>query len=91
MDKRLITVGLVILGAAILIKTAVVLLSHVKVDEFHKTAITFIVDSSASNQPKLPKEIKYIKSLCAILDPEDAIKILKTDKSAYLYSLWPVS
>lgn len=84
MDKRLITVGLVILGVAILIKTAVVLLSHVKVDEFHKTAITFIVDSSASNQPKLTKEIKYIKSLCAILDPEDAIKILKTDKSAYL-------
>ena len=84
MDKRLITVGLVILGAAILIKTAVVLLSHVKVDEFHKTAITFIVDSSASNQPKLAREIKYIKSLCAILDPEDAIKILKTDKSAYL-------
>ena len=84
MDKRLITVGLVILGAAILIKTAVVLLSHVKVDEFHKTAITFIIDSSASNQSKLPSEIKYIKSLCAILDPEDAIKIIKTDNSSYL-------
>ena len=84
MDKRLITVGLVILGVAILIKTAVVLLSHVKIDEFHKTAITFIVDSSASNQQKLPKQIRYIKSLCSILDPEDAIKIIKTDKSAYL-------
>lgn len=84
MDKRLITVGLVILAAAIFIKTAVVLLSHVKIDEFHKTAITFVIDSSASNQPKLTKQIKYIKSLCAILDPEDAIKIIKTDKSSYL-------
>ncbi len=84
MDKRLITVGLVILAAAILIKTFVVLLSNVKVDEFHKTAITFVVDSSASNQTKLPKQIKYIKSLCSILDPEDAIKIIKTDKSSYL-------
>ena len=84
MDKRLITVGLAILGMAILIKTAVVLLSHVKVDEFHKTAITFVIDSSASNQSKLPSQIKYIKSLCAILDPEDAIKIIKTDNSSYL-------
>lgn len=84
MDKRLITVGLVILCAAMFIKMAFVLLSNVKVDEFHKTAITFIIDSSSSNQAKLPQQIKYIKSLCAILDPEDAIKIIKTDKSSYL-------
>jgi hypothetical protein len=84
MDKRLITVGLVILIAAIFIKTVFVLLSHVKVDEFHKTAITFIIDSSSSNRSKIPAQIKYIKSLCAVLDPEDAIKIIKTDKSSYL-------
>ncbi len=84
MDKRLVTVGLVILGVAILLKAAFVLLSNVKIDEFHKTAITFIIDSSTTNQSKLPKQIKYIKSLCAILDPEDAIKIIKTDKSSYL-------
>ena len=84
MDKRLITVGLVILGAAIFIKVAFVLLSHVKVDEFHKTAITFIIDSSSANQPKIPAQIKYIKSLCAVLDPEDAIKIIKSDKTSYL-------
>ncbi|MBO6257039.1 hypothetical protein J6N69_03265 [bacterium] len=84
MDKRLITVGVVILGAAIFIKIAFVLLSHVKIDEFHKTAITFIVDSSSANQSKMPAQIKYIKSLCAVLDPEDAIKIIKTDKTSYL-------
>lgn len=84
MDKRLITVGLVILGAAIFIKTAFVLLSHVKIDEFHKTAITFIVDTSSANQSKIPAQTKYIKSLCAVLDPEDAIKIIKTDKISYL-------
>lgn len=84
MDKRLITVGLVILGAAIFIKTAFVLLSHVKIDEFHKTAITFIIDSSLANQSKIPAQIKYVKSLCAVLDPEDAIKIIKTDKTSYL-------
>lgn len=84
MDKRLITVGLVILGAAIFIKTAFVLLSHVKIDEFHKTAITFIVDTSSANQAKIPAQTKYIKSLCAVLDPEDAIKIIKTDKISYL-------
>lgn len=84
MDKRLLTVGFVILAAAIFIKTAFVLLSNVKVDEFHKTAITFIIDSSVSNQQKLPKQIQYIKSLCATLDPEDSIKIIKTDKNSYL-------
>ena len=84
MDKRLMTVGFVILAIAILIKTAFVLLSNVKVDEFHKTAVIFVIDSSTSNQQKLPKQIQYIKSLCAILDPEDAIKIIKTDKTSYL-------
>jgi len=84
MDKRLITVGLVILAASILIKGAVVLLSHLKIDEFHKTAITLIIDSSVSNQKKLPAQIKYIRSLCAVLDPEDAIKIIKTEDSSYL-------
>ena len=84
MDKRLITVGLVILAAAILIKSAVILFSHLEIDEFHKTAITFVIDSSVSNQKKLPAQIKYIRSLCAVLDPEDAIKIIKTDNSSYL-------
>lgn len=77
-------IGFAILVAAIVLKIAIVLISNIKVDDFHKTAVTFIIDSSAQNKEKLPSEIKYIKSLCAILDPEDAVKIIKTSDSAYL-------
>ena len=84
MNKRLMIMGLAILFAAIIIKTAFVLISNIKVDEFHKTAITFIIDSSSNNKNKISSEIKYIKSLCATLDPEDSVKIIKTDESSYL-------
>ena len=84
MNKRLIIIGLAILFCAIILKTAFILLSKIKVDDFHKTAITFIIDSSVQNRNKLPNEIKYIKSLCATLDPEDSVKIIKTGDSAYL-------
>ena len=57
---------------------------NIKVDEFHKSAVIFVVDSSASNQSKLPEQIKYLKSLCSILDPEDEVKILKVSQKAYL-------
>lgn len=83
MNKRLITIGLVILAAAIFIKTAFVLLSKVQVDEFHKTAVMFIIEP-ASDKQKILKQIQFVKSLCAILDPEDAIKIIKTDKTSFL-------
>ncbi len=84
MNKRLITVGLAILAAAVVIKTIFVLFSNIKVDEFHKSAITFVVDSSKYNKSGLPKQIQYIRSLCAALDPEDSIKIIKTDNTSYL-------
>ena len=32
----------------------------------------------------LPEEIRYIKSICSTLDPEDEIKILKVSQSSYL-------
>ena len=84
MNKRLITVGLIILGMAIVGKLLFVMFKNIKPDEFHKAAIIFILDSSASNQQKLPQEIQYMKSLFAILDPEDDIKILKVADSSYL-------
>ncbi len=84
MNKRLIIVGLAILAFAIFVKTVFVLLANVEVDEFHKTSVVLIIDSSTTNQQKLPEQIQYIKSLCATLDPEDSIKILKTDKTSYL-------
>ena len=83
-NKRLIILGLLILGIAIVGKLLYSLAKNIKVDEFHKSAVIFIVDSSASNQKMLPEEIKYLKSLCSILDPEDAIKILKVSEKSYL-------
>lgn len=84
MNKRLIILGLLIVFTAIIGKLIFVACKNIKVDEFHKAAIIFAVDSSASNQKNLPEQIKYLKSLCSILDPEDEIKILKVSESSYL-------
>lgn len=84
MNKRLIITGILILAFAIIAKLLFVALKNVKLDAFHKSAVIFVVDSSASNQNMLPEEIKYIKSLCSILDPEDEIKIIKVSQTAYL-------
>lgn len=84
MNKRLVTIGLLILGIAIIGKLVLTAAKNIKVDDFHKAAIIFVIDSSASNQKMLPEEIKYTKSLCSILDPEDEIKILKVSEESYL-------
>lgn len=84
MNKRLIILGILILFVAIIGKLIFVACKNIKVDDFHKAAIIFAVDSSASNQKNLPEQIKYLKSLCSILDPEDEIKILKVSESSYL-------
>lgn len=84
MNKRLITIGFLILGIVLLAKSLFYIGKNIKIDEFHKAAVTFIIESSTTNKNKLDQEIKYIKSLCAILDPEDAIKIIKTSQGAYL-------
>ena len=84
MNKRLIILGILILFIAVILKLIFVGFKNIKVDDFHKSAIIFVVDSSASNQKNLPEQVKYMKSLCTILDPEDAIKILKVSESSYL-------
>lgn len=84
MNKKLIILGILILAVCVLGKLLWVGLKNIKVDEFHPVSVIFIVDSSASNQKTLPSQIKYLKSLCSLLDPEDQIKILKTSQNAYL-------
>ena len=84
MNKRLIIIGILILIISIIGKLLYSGLKNIKVDDFHKSAIIFVVDSSASNQKNLPEQVKYMKSLCAILDPEDEIKILKVSQNSYL-------
>ena len=84
MNKKLITMGFIILAMAVIAKSLFVIAKNIKIDDFHKEAVIFVIDSSASNQEKLSDEIKYVKSLCAVLDPEDAIKIIKVSQSSYL-------
>ncbi len=84
MHKRVLKVSLIILMVAIVCKSVFVLGNKIKVDEFHKAAVIFVLDSTASNQKMLPQQVQYLKSLCAILDPEDDIKILKVSDSSYL-------
>lgn len=59
-------------------------LSKVKVDDFHKAAIMFVVDASASNINMLPEETKILRQLCSMLDPEDHIKIIRVSESSYI-------
>ena len=84
MNKKIITVAILILSIAIIAKGLFVALKSIKTDEFHKSAIIFVLDSSVSNQIQLDNEIKYLKSLCSILDPEDEIKIIRVAGESYL-------
>lgn len=59
-------------------------LSRVKVDDFHKAAVIFVVDSSASNMKNLPEQKQALRQLCSMLDPEDHIKILRVSENSYL-------
>ena len=84
MNKRLIIVGLLILFISIIGKLLWTGLKNIKVDEFHPASVIFVIDSSASNQAKLADEIKYLRSLCLVLDPEDKIKIIRVSEKSYL-------
>ena len=59
-------------------------LSKLKVDDFHKAAVIFVVDSSASNLKNLPAQKMLIRQLCSMLDPEDHIKILRVSEDSYI-------
>lgn len=59
-------------------------LSKLKVDDFHKAGVVFVVDASASNQNKLPAQKMLIRQLCSMLDPEDHIKILRVSEDSYI-------
>ena len=84
LNKKLITVGLILLVLSIALKFIWTGLSKIKVDDFHPSAIIFLIDSSASNQKELAKQKKTLKQICNLLDPEDQIKILRVSQDSYL-------
>lgn len=83
MNKRLIILGFIIFIIAAAGKFLFVISKNLKLDDFHKAAVIFLVDSTASEKD-LSDEVQYLKTLCAMLDPEDAVKILKVSESSYL-------
>ena len=92
MNKRIITVGLLILAVSVLIKLCMVGLKNIKVDEFKPNAVVFLVDSSASNQALFAEQVKYIQQLCKLLDPEDYVEIYKISNDTYhLYTGSPAN
>ena len=84
MNKKVITIGLIILIFSAITKLLYKGIKSIKIDDFKPAAVMFVVDSSASNQEALPEQKKYIKQLCSLLDPEDKIKILKVSQDSYL-------
>ena len=84
MNKRLITLGIVILVTCVVVKLIWAGLKNIKVDDFHPAGVMFVVDSSASNQQKLPEQKRFLKQICAQLDPEDQIKIIKVSQDSYI-------
>lgn len=84
MNKKLITIGIIILIFSIVTKLVYRGIKSIEIDDFKPAAVIFVVDSSASNQEALPEQKKYIKQLCSLLDPEDKIKILKVSQDSYL-------
>lgn len=59
LNKRLVTLGLIILVLSIAIKFVWAGLRQIKVDDFHPSAVIFLIDSSASNQKQLPEQKKH--------------------------------
>jgi len=84
MNKRLIILGIIVLLSCFVIKLIWAGLKNLKVDDFHAAAVIFVVDSSASNQGKLTEQKRFLKQMCAQLDPEDQIKIINVSQDAYL-------
>ena len=82
--KSQIKIILFVLFLLIIIVLAGLGLSKVKVDDFHKAAVIFVIDSSASNMKNLPAQKRVLKQLCAMLDPEDHIKILRVSEKSYI-------
>ena len=77
MNKRLITLGVLIFIGCVVLKFIWAGIKNMPIADFHPAAVMFVVDSSASNRSKLPEQKRFLRQICAQLDPDDQIKIIK--------------
>lgn len=84
MNKNLIKILIIIISVSIVGKLLWAGLKRIHIDDFHPAAVIFVVDSSASNQKRLPTEKTMLRQICNLLDPDDQIKILNLSEDAYL-------
>jgi len=84
MGKRLTIIGIIILLSSVILKSVIVGLKSVKIDDFKPVAAIFLLDISASNQNQIEKEKRYITQFCTNMDPEDHVKILIISQDAFL-------
>ena len=84
MNKRLITIGIIILAFSIVGKLRWSRLKRIHVNDFKPAGVTLAVESSASNQKELAKQKKSLRQISNLLDTEDQVKILKVSQDSYL-------
>lgn len=84
MNKRAQKLGIIAILSILIIGILINCCKNIKIDEFHPTAVTFVVDASASNQANLEVQKNFVKQLCNRLDPEDKVKIIRVSEDAYL-------
>ncbi len=82
--KNHVKIIIFVIFVLIAIVLAGVGISKIKVDDFHKAGVIFVVDSSASNMKDLPAQTRILRQLCSMLDPEDHIKILRVSEKSYI-------
>ena len=84
LNKRFITIGLILLIFSVVGKFLWMGISNIKIDDFHPAAVIFMIDASASNQKNIEEQKKTLRQICNLLDPEDQIKILRVSEDSYL-------
>lgn len=84
LTKRLYILSAVIAVVAIVIYFVIFGIKNIKINEFQPVAVTFLIDSSASNQKNIESQKRFVKQLCKNMDPEDKIKIIRVSEDAYL-------
>lgn len=84
MIKKVSILCLLFLVLIFFISVVILGVKNLKIVNFIPASVIFILDTSLSNSENLSSQKLFIKQLCASLDSDDKIKIIKADREAYL-------